>query len=69
VPSANGFALRVDGYTLTASWPAPFFALCRSVGPDDTPDEPLLIHCDSLDHARAKRGTVLNADFTIREEN
>lgn len=60
--SANGYLLEVQGYTLRSYWPAPFYALCLREGPDG-PDEPLLIHCDSLEHARGKRGIVLDADF------
>jgi hypothetical protein len=66
--SANGYLLELDGYTLRASWPAPFFALCR-----DDPEaanydpEPMLFHCETRDcaerHLRYSWDTVLDGSF------
>jgi hypothetical protein len=51
VPSANGYKLEVNGHTLVAYWPAPFFVL--EIDPEDRDEEPLLIHCEDIDHARS----------------
>lgn len=62
-PSANGYAIDCDGVVLVASWPAPYFVL---VTPAADGDEPMLIHCDDLEHAlRHARhgGVVLDSAF------
>ena len=63
--SANGFVLAIDGYWVYATWPAPFFVLSRSERQDGTPEEPGLIHCEDLDHAKlhAPSGLILDAQF------
>jgi hypothetical protein len=61
--SANGYLLDVNGRTLRASWPAPYFVL---VVDSEEPDDPMLIHCDDIAHARGiarHGGTILTADF------
>lgn len=71
MPSANGFKLEVEGHTLVAAWPAPFFVLVL----DDADElshggkgEPMLVHCDDRAHADrvARCGgitTILDAEF------
>jgi hypothetical protein len=51
VPSANGYKLEVNGHTLVAYWRAPFFVL--EIDREDRDEEPLLIHCEDIDHARS----------------
>ena len=51
MPSANGYKLIVNGHTLVAYWPAPYFVL--AIDSEDHSEEPLLIHCEDLEHARA----------------
>lgn len=61
MPSANGYKLSVCGVELVASWPAPFYCL---VLPEADDDLPMLIHCDSYDHAcRHRPGIILDAGF------
>lgn len=67
MPSPNGYVLQVDGYEIRPSWPAPFYALCLDDA--DEPAEPLLIHCESLEHAQAHRGIVLDAEFNRVEKS
>ncbi len=62
--SANGYALEVQGHTLVASWPAPYFVLVCDYA--DDPSDPMLIHCDDLEHAQMHArlgGTLLDAKF------
>jgi len=61
VKSANGYILKVDGYEIAASWPAPYFALVTDAADDPCP--PLLYHCDTIQEAASKGGTLLGADF------
>lgn len=61
--SANGYVLDVGGFELRASWQAPFFVLVVDDVDEAERSAPLLIHCDSLEHARSHRGVVLNATF------
>jgi hypothetical protein len=51
VPSANGCKLEVNGHTLVAYCPAPFFVL--EIEPEDRDEDPLLIHCEDIDDARS----------------
>lgn len=66
VMSANGYTLTIEHggevFEERASWPAPYFSLVLTYGPDG-PDEPLLIHCETLEDARRKGGIVLDAGF------
>lgn len=64
--SANGFVLQCDGYELRSAWPAAFYVLHRSIGPDG-PDEPLLQHCETFADAKwrsARGGIILDSEFT-----
>ena len=63
MPSANGYKLEVQGFTLTAVWRAPFYALILDDA--DEPSEPLLIHCDDLDHAKRLGGILLDSEFNL----
>lgn len=80
MPSANGYSLVVNRqgakHVVTATWAAPFYVLDTSY--DDPEDEPMLIHCETLDDAKARLDggnyehqqarVILNADFTEYED-
>lgn len=76
--SANGFRLVVErggvSHSLVAAWAAPYFVLDESF--DEVTDEPMLIHCETIDDARERLRVggnfehqrvrvILNADFSV----